>query len=67
MTQIGRLIKHLATDGRCQLHLKDPSRRRSFREKEIIVDWPCLCKMGGETVDNLLLHCFFAQDLYLGN
>jgi hypothetical protein len=37
-----------------------------LERKEIIVDWPCLCKMGGETVDYLLLHCFFAQDLYLG-
>ena len=29
----------------------------------IIVDWCCLCKQSGESVDHLLLHCSMAREL----
>jgi hypothetical protein len=30
----------------------------------IIVDWCCLCKQSGESVDHLLLHCSMASELW---
>jgi hypothetical protein len=30
----------------------------------IIVNWCCLCKQSGESVDNLLLHCSMARELW---
>ena len=30
----------------------------------IIVDWYCLCKQSGESVDHLLLHCSLAKELW---
>jgi hypothetical protein len=30
----------------------------------IVVDWCCLCKKSGETVDHLLLHCKIASALW---
>ena len=29
-----------------------------------LVNWCCLCRCDGETVDNLLLHCKFAHALW---
>lgn len=30
-----------------------------------MVDWCCLCKNSGETIDHLLLHCEAARELWL--
>jgi hypothetical protein len=30
----------------------------------IVVDWYCLCKKSGETIDHLLLHCELASGLW---
>jgi hypothetical protein len=30
----------------------------------IVIEWCCLCKKSGESVDHLLLHCEVAQDLW---
>ncbi|KAG2729847.1 hypothetical protein I3760_01G267900 [Carya illinoinensis] len=38
----------------------DNLRRRGL----IIVDWCCLCRNNGETVDHLLLHCKFASEIW---
>ena len=34
------------------------------RRKLVAVDWCCMCKRSGETVDRLLLHCPVAQELW---
>uniref|UniRef100_A0A2N9FJQ0 Reverse transcriptase zinc-binding domain-containing protein n=1 Tax=Fagus sylvatica TaxID=28930 RepID=A0A2N9FJQ0_FAGSY len=34
------------------------------RRRVIIVSWCCLCKMDGESVDHLLLHCAYAKELW---
>jgi hypothetical protein len=34
------------------------------RRRVIIVSWCCLCKMDGESVDHLLLHCAYANELW---
>ena len=38
----------------------DNLRRRGI----IIVSWCCMCKADGESVDNLLLHCSYAKELW---
>ena len=30
------------------------------RRHVMVLDWCCLCKNGGETIDHLLFHCSFA-------
>uniref|UniRef100_A0A2N9IGC7 Reverse transcriptase zinc-binding domain-containing protein n=1 Tax=Fagus sylvatica TaxID=28930 RepID=A0A2N9IGC7_FAGSY len=34
------------------------------RRRVIIVSWCCLCKVDGESVDHLLLHCAYAKELW---
>ena len=34
------------------------------RRRVIIVSWCCLCKVDGEYVDHLLLHCAYAKELW---
>ena len=34
------------------------------RWKLVVVDWCCMCKRNGETIDHLLLHCLVAQELW---
>ena len=34
------------------------------RRLVIIVNWCCLCKVDGESVDHLLLHCAYAKELW---
>jgi hypothetical protein len=34
------------------------------KRRVIIVDWCCMCKVHGETVNHLLLHCTVAQELW---
>lgn len=29
-----------------------------------MVEWHCMCKRSGESIDHLLLHCEMAQDLW---
>lgn len=36
-----------------------------IKRKVIIVDWCCMCKRTGETVDHILLHCDVARELWL--
>jgi hypothetical protein len=40
--------------------IMDNSRKRHI----IVVDWCCLCKKSGETVDHLLLHCKLGSALW---
>ena len=35
------------------------------KRRVIIVDWCCMCKVHGESVNHLLLHCSVAQELWL--
>lgn len=30
----------------------------------MVIDWCCMCKRDGETVDHLLLHCLIARDFW---
>ena len=30
----------------------------------MVVDWCCVCKRNGETIDHLLLHCPVSQELW---
>ena len=34
------------------------------KRKVLIIDWCCMCKSSGESVNHLLLHCPLAQDLW---
>jgi hypothetical protein len=34
------------------------------KRKVLIIDWCCMCKTNGESVNHLLLHCPIAQDLW---
>ena len=34
------------------------------KRRVIIIDWCCMCKVQGETVNHLLLHCTVAQELW---
>jgi hypothetical protein len=34
------------------------------RSNIILVDWCCLCKEDGETIDHLFLHCKVARELW---
>ena len=35
-----------------------------WKRNLIILDWCCICKQSGESVDNLLLHCSLARELW---
>ena len=34
------------------------------KKTRILVDWCCMCKHSGETIDFLLLHCNYAYNLW---
>ena len=34
------------------------------KRRVIVVYWCCMCKMSGESIDNLFLHCEVARDLW---
>ena len=34
------------------------------KRRVLIIDWCCMCKSSGESVNHLLLHCPLAQDLW---